>query len=488
MRPRFEGYTCPVNHSRRTAAFAAVALLFAAATLVLTLRHVEQQGSFKAFYCAGRAVAAGQDPYRVQPLEQCEKAVVGSRLAAGEVEPAPLPGYGLAAYAALSHLPYRTAAAVYQLSAFAATLAAALLLSGITGLPAAAILLILLPLALLNMAYGEPPVFTMFAIVLAGWALRRQQWALVAAATALALIQPHIGGAIVLSLFILMPPARLPLLAALGALLVISVAALGPAVNWEYAHSVLPAQAISELPAADQYSLSHLLYAAGLPAMAALGAGEASTLAMIVIGIAGARYAARRLNSPELLVYLPPAAVLLFGVYLHDIQFIAALPLGIAAAARVEAVRRPLCWLALAALAVVWSQRGATSVLVLDIAAVAAAAVVTTVRAPARSAAAGLALGVLAAIVIVALHGRFEPNLQTTMALAPVPWDLASHAWAEYLRATPGRVTETLAGILLKVPSWFGIAVLLSICIVPPVSERVRARRLSAAPFAGNSP
>lgn len=424
----------------------------------------------------------------MQPLEQCERDAVGSNLAAGEVEPAPLPGYGLAAYAALSHLPYREAAAVYEVLAFAATVAAALLLASITGLPAAAILLILMPLALLNIAYGEPPVFTMFAIVLAGWALRREQWGLVAAATALALIQPHIGGAIVLTLFILRPRTRVPLLAALGTLLVLSVAAIGPAANWEYLHSVLPAQAVSELPASDQYSLSHLLFAAGVPAAAALALGEVSTLAMIVIGITGARYAAKRLNSPEMLVYLPPAAVLLFGVYLHDIQFIAALPLGIAAAARVEPVRRPLCLFALAAVAVVWTQRGGASVLALDVAAVVAAAVVTTLGAPARSTAAGLVLGALAAFAIVALHGRTEPSLQTIMALAPAPSDLAPHAWGEYLRVTPGRVTETLAGILLKVPSWFGVAGLIAICIVPPLSERARSRRLSAAPFAGNSP
>ena len=478
-----------MRQSPRTAAFAAVAFIFAAATLALFLRHVELEGSFKAFYCAGRAVAAVRDPYRVQPLQQCEKSVVGSRLAPGEVEPAPLPGYGLAAYAVLSHLPYRAAAAVFQVLAFSATVAAALLLSGVTGLPAAAILLILMPLALLNIAYGEPPVFTMFAIVLAGWALRRKQWGLVAAATALALIQPHIGGAIVLTLFILKPPARVPLLASLGTLLVLSVAAIGPAANWEYVHSVLPAQAISELPAADQYSLSHLLFAAGVPGTAALALGEVSTLAMIVIGIAGAAYAAKRLNSPELLVYLPPAAVLLFGVYLHDIQFIAALPLGIAAAARVELSRRGICWIALAAVAVVWTQRGGGSVLALNIAAIVAAAIVTTpAGARARGAAVGLALGALAAIAIVALHGGTEPSLQMTMALAPAPSDLAPHAWAEYLRATPGRVTDTLGSILIKVPSWFGVAALLAICIAPPLSERSRSRRLAAAPSGGNSP
>jgi hypothetical protein len=142
----------------------------------------------------------------------------------------------------------------------------------------------------------------------------------------------------------------------------------------------------------------------------------------------------------------------------------------------------------LAAVAVVWTQRAGASVLALDVAAVIAAAAATALGAPVRRAAAGLALGALAAFAIVALHGRTEPSLHMTAALAPAPSDLAPHAWGQYLRATPGRTTETPAGILLKAPSWFGVAALLAICILPPLSERARSRRLSAAPFAGNSP
>ena len=46
----------------------------------------------------------------------------------------------------------------------------------------------------------------------------------------------------------------------------------------------------------------------------------------MVLGIALAGIFARRDRQPELLPLLPPASVLLLGIYLHDIQMLLALP------------------------------------------------------------------------------------------------------------------------------------------------------------------
>src|SRR5579871_3197090 len=71
-------------------------------------------GDFRAFYCAGAAIDAGADPYRMQPLLGCEAATAAAagtpEVKYGVAVPAPLPPHALLPFAALSRLPFVIAA------------------------------------------------------------------------------------------------------------------------------------------------------------------------------------------------------------------------------------------------------------------------------------------------------------------------------------------------------------------------------------------
>src|SRR5579884_4246568 len=73
---------------------------------------------FRAFYCAGRAVAQHADPYLSEPLHSCERTATDGyyRLFAARVAlPAPLPGYDIAVFKILSRLPFAVAKNVWSI-------------------------------------------------------------------------------------------------------------------------------------------------------------------------------------------------------------------------------------------------------------------------------------------------------------------------------------------------------------------------------------
>ena len=399
----------------------------------------------------------------MEPLRGCQRSS-GAVLDPGEVEPAPLPGYALAPFALLSHLSFSRAAAVLSISAAAATLLAALLLAQLTELPAGLILLLFMPLALLNIAYSELPVFSMAALVVVGWALRTQRWWLAGIAAAATLLQPQVAAPVILSLFVLAPRTRIPLICSLLALCAISIAAIGYANNVEYFRYALPAQALSELVAADQYSVSHHLYVSGLPAKVAIVLAEAWTAIMAIAGLIAAYYAGKRFAAPEMTAFLPAAAVMLGGLYLHDVQFIAAIPAALVTFVHVEPKRRAISWVALMVLAIVWTQLPRRGVIAIDMLTAVAAVLIFSGAAPQRiglQLLKGIAVGTAVWVILIALH---PGSATVTAVLGPVsaaPNDLAANAWAAYLRADPARHTESWLNIFTKIPTWFALAALL---------------------------
>src|SRR6185437_252656 len=94
-------------------------------------------GDFRAFYCAGAAIAAGADPYRMEPLLGCEAATAAAAgtpaVEYGVAVPAPLPPYALLPFALLSRLPFVDAALLYAVLSVAAGVAAGFLLARATG-------------------------------------------------------------------------------------------------------------------------------------------------------------------------------------------------------------------------------------------------------------------------------------------------------------------------------------------------------------------
>ena len=346
----------------KSGGFRGVWLAVVLVALVPILGHVARHRSlpplysgegFAAFYCAGEALRERRDPYALEPLRSCEART--HAVPAGVAEPAPLPPATLGAFALLAGLPFRTASLVWALVLVAALVATGRgLVTLAPRVPPVAIWTALLPgLGFLNGFYGETPALVAAALVWAGVALRRERtFGAVAGVTLAALFEPHVGGAAWLALVLFVPRLRAPLLICAAALAVASVALTGFGTALAYLAEVLPAHARSELGARDQDSLTSLLFQAGVPPAAALRFGALSYLAALALGCGFAPAAARRFRAPELLVFLPAAAVLVGGAFVHDLQMGLALPLAVVAAGHTGRRARPFAYLGLLAGAV----------------------------------------------------------------------------------------------------------------------------------------
>jgi hypothetical protein len=287
---------------------------------------------FAAFYCGGEAIRTHHDPYLVEPLRSCEaRANVIPR---GVVEPAPLPPIALGFFALLSVLPYGLASLVWGLILLAALVAAGRALVALAPrVPPIAIWTAMLPgLFFFNGYYGEVPGLAFAGLVFAAYGLREGRTLVaVLGATIAVVFEPHVGGAAWLAMLVFVPRARLGLIVLGVVALAGSLAAIGLASAFSYATQVLPQHAASEVAANDQYSLTAILYQAGVPGRGALLAGSISYLAALVLGIVGGGAVARRLGAAEFIVFFPAAAVLCGGTFIHDLQMGLAVPLAVAA-------------------------------------------------------------------------------------------------------------------------------------------------------------
>jgi Glycosyltransferase family 87 len=440
------------------AAFAGVSLLLCLAAFALAARGEVQHQSFKAFYCAATAVREHQDPYRVEPLRTCERTFEATPMPEGYVEPAPLPGYAFAFLAPLTLLPHRVAAELFALLlAFASILAARCLAASLRG-PDWAILLALTPLTLLNVAYGEIPPLATLAICAAGYFLSKERWDLAGYAVCCALVQPNVGAPAVLAVFLFAPRSRWAIVISAFILSAISLGTLGPERNAEYFAGVLPGMARAEIAAADQFSLAHLLFAAGVSPSTALVIGQIWFAGIAVLGIAFAGRLAKTTGHREMLALLPPAAVLFFGIYLHDIQLLIALPAALVVATIAPSgIARALATIGLALLAAVWTQPLRGTVAAIDVAGVVGA--IFAVRNGALGTRVALAAAATGAtlILLVLLH-HFAPPLTAakivTQDFNSLPNELSPVAWARYLSATPAL---TRPAFVAQAAGWLGL-------------------------------
>jgi hypothetical protein len=336
----------------RPRALALVAACVAACALLgwWTLRAPSGVGPFNnptdfvAFYCAGKVAAERLDPYRAEPLRSCERAAFAESqvpMVRGLVVPAPLPGYDLALLAPLGRLPFRPAALVWAYGIFACVAATVWLLGRLTGLrPAYAFAALAGSDLYASFVPGQLVAFEVCALAACGFMVARDRPRAAAACACAMLVEPHLGLPVVLALALWLPRARLVLLAGTVAAAVLSLAFLGVAQNVEYVARVLPSQAATEgLEFTRQYGLSAALHALGLSARAALAAGTASYLGMLIIGTLAARRAARAFAAPALLAFVPAAAVLVGGAYAHIAEMCVAIPLALVLCARVSRAR-----------------------------------------------------------------------------------------------------------------------------------------------------
>lgn len=438
-------------------------------------------GDFGAFYCSGAAVTQHANPYLVEPLRACEERVQPNPdRTAGVVTPSPLPGYDLALFAALAHLPYGLAKLFWYAVLLGSLALATLCLARLTRFPPLLILVVLLPVdGFLNLSFGQLPPVIVAAVSLAALLIERERYVAAAVVASVSMLEPHIGAPACLAMFLFFPGCRRAFGAIAVALAALSLATGGLAQNIAYFKTHLPEQAWGELVAADQFSLSAVLHLLHFPDKLALAIGTLSYVVMAGAGIWLGRYAARALESPAFVVLIPAAAALFAGTYVHDVQFAAALPAALLFCAKER--KRIAPWIVLGLLLVPWFTYGTgghtigLAIRLLCALAIAWLTLLATRDMPLRTR--QIATGSAVAGFIVLLGFCAVLPHRTAGDPSAIPPDFlkpeasAQDNWAAYLRVTPSLSRTSLREEFEKVPFWLGVLGILLLAADAPIPE-----------------
>ncbi|HVR45398.1 MAG TPA: glycosyltransferase 87 family protein [Candidatus Binatia bacterium] len=304
---------------------------------------------FDAFYCAGKVLANGGDPYRYGSMHRCETTNLRT-ITPHAIVPAPLPPYGIAEFVPLSMMPYAQASVVWFLLLIGSAFVIIWAIVELTGLP----LLLIAPCVLLSILFqpltvsGLPPI-PIALLTAAALAVDRGRHATAAVLLGIACIQPHVAAGPVLATFLVVPRMQLHLAIVGAALLAISLIAGGIVLNYEYLNAVLPAHALSEIGAYGQYSLSALLHLFGASDRSALLIGTLQYIAFLIAGI-GLAYGLHA-KVPGSVVLAPLACGVTGGTFIHLPEVSGALPFAFVLLAAQESI---CAWLGVVLLAIPW--------------------------------------------------------------------------------------------------------------------------------------
>ncbi len=431
--------------------------------LMLTLSYVaslalfpERLCDFRAFYCAGRSVLAGRDPYREHPLHECERALpaqIASALPAQVTIPAPYPGYVLALFALLAALPFNLAAAVWTFGSCAALGGSIVRIAAVTRLKRRAVGIVLaLPAATIALPLGQPTVFVLFGLAMCADSLEARQPMRAALAALVVFLDPQVGLAVAASLALAVPQTRLVLGAGIAALAVFDCIAFGPAREYEYLFAVLPAHALVNVPEFSQFSVSNLLFSAGIAPQTAVTAGNIwYALALVTGTIVGLRL--RRRLGAAAVVFVPVAFAVFGGVHTHLQQLDLALPAFLLVlATRTVPLQRPVIILTFIA-AVPWLICAALPPTYVAVA-ILGAVLARLMDCRRLSVPLGLSCLLILGGIAVAVIGS-PGSHSAVVSLRAVPAGdanpLAQVAWGKYVRATS--TPEQLWYVLAKVPT-----------------------------------
>lgn len=413
---------------------------------------------FDVVYCGERAVMARQDPYRTEPLRSCERKAldIAPDVLPWAVTPFPLPGYDAAFLAPFGLPPYKIGKLAWLATLLLGFAVSAAATAAIVRTRAWMVAAIFAPtVGFLNFTYGEPVDISIAGVALAGLALERRRPQLAALACAVAMIEPHIGLPAALGLFFLVPRARVAIASVGAAFSVLSYVTLGAATNREYFTSFLPLHAHAEVYAADQYSLTHVLFVAGMSPAAAIVWGDLSYALAIAVGLFAAVRLTQLRLSRSLLVLLPVATAMLGGPFIHDVEIAAALP-----AAVVVAQRSSLARAGVSLLAVQWglALRG------LAVMVAAASLGLTSLALPAATLRRRALWTVGIACVVLVLNAVLEPPTLSHDTAGVPPVTIAADTpssipWEWAIRLTPAAADTSWRQTLIKAPTWIALAI-----------------------------
>ncbi|MGC1380011.1 MAG: hypothetical protein WA814_03165, partial [Candidatus Baltobacteraceae bacterium] len=240
------------------------------------------------------------------------------------------------------------------------------------------------------------------------------------------------------------------------AALALAISGVGGAI--EYVARVLPAQAAAETGYVYQYSLTYLLRSAGLPANAALLAGQLSYVTLLVVTLWAGGRLALRLGRRELIAYVPAAFSVFGGPYVHMVDLPFAIPLALVFATSLQGRLRQVSAVALCLLAVPWIAVWITKKLFVASLFVVA---VLLVRLQVEAVLAIATLGSIAATIY--LFELWPPAaFLAVVKERPLPNDLVQEAWRAHVEQLG---SGALAWLAVKVPTWTGLGALLGVSL-----------------------
>jgi Glycosyltransferase family 87 len=429
-----------------------------AAMLLLNARHSPTyvMGDFRAFYCAGQAIAHGANPYLNEPLRTCE-ANAGPPEEPAFLEPvalpAPLPPYALLLFVPFALLPFPVAAVCWGAVLVGAMALAVALLRRVTGVSSVVLDLVFAPIAATVTFYVGQPVPLVFA-ALAGAALfvRRERWAAAAACAAFASIEPHVALAALAGMLVAFPRARIPVLLCGAVLAAVSALGVGLGTVVSYVRDVVPAHALANVYE-WQFSLTSVLTSLGVAAPAAIRAGELMFAAMTLLGVLAALRLKKMTGDPAVMVIVPPAFALFGGVHVHFQQLAVAFPAVLYVYARYPRVRA-LAASGVAFAMIPWNVMGASVLAGLSpLIAGAFGALTLSRRAGLLFAVAAAGIGVS---LLVLANAGLGPTEAHFVARAYPPNALAELSWGEFSRVALARPSVMMQW--LRIPTIAGLA------------------------------
>lgn len=465
---------------KRSALFAAAALVFAAIELIFAAKHHVLLADYRAFYCGGAALLHGSDPYAASSLYACERAPEPFGLFSamrGVAVPAPLPGYALLIFVPFAALAYPASAVLWIVVLTAVSAFACVQLARVTALPpSAAIAVFAAAFGIAVLPYGELAAICILALVGMALSLRCKAWNVAAVCAAFSMILPHVGLSAAIAAFLFKREMRLRLIVIAIVLAASDAAAGGAHTALEYFTSVLPAHALAEIGSTTQYGLTWALHGLRVPDRAAILGGEIDYAFMLVAGCALAWAAARRLRDDAYIALVPPALAVFGGSFIHYSEILAAIPACVLLLVNARGALRTLLITAVVLIAFPWGA-ALTQPLLLFAYAFAGAAIVWEVTGLQFDAAlrAGIGCALLTALVLFAAS-RLGPSIAAHGSGPQVHSALAQASWSEYVRTQ--RASTGPIWWIVKAPAWIGLAIL-TLCgaygiaqkdLVPPVA------------------
>ncbi len=413
----------------------------------------------RAYYCAALIQREGGDPYLAAPLHACESTVAAPyyRAAANVTVPAPYPPYALALFYPLTFASFQTAIVVWWCVLACALLGAAYALARFARVPPlVAWAALALCAGLTSFSPGNALPFALAALVLAAFFASAGRPVYTALAIVVAMVEPHLALPAAIALFAGYARARVPILAGLLALAVLSIATGGIAQTIAYVTQVLPAHALSEVSRDNQYSLSTVVSALGFSDTPAVLFGEISYGVMTTLGVFAGLALARRYAEPALIALVPPAFALLGGTFVHTGEIAAAVPAALVLYGR-AAEYRGWIFAALILLAIPWMEASSAALFLAPIFPAAYLAYALWRRD--RAAVLGTAVATFAAIVALFILAAGSPPHAAAAphVYAAIDPRLAEASWRSFVL---GDSTNRPAMWLLRLPTWIGLSIL----------------------------